>query len=353
MDWKINLRRTQSLKSVSSKEDKPTWTDAGQLNKKVSVSQLVSRYQTTVEQNCPAPAAPVVNGEVKPKRALREIPPSPQETRELPLVSPTRGHDDIERSSPKPTLSRAKSVGSLQNSPSSIQDLKARFESRSVTQSRADDVTAVMNGQVEENRRSAEIQKKRAPADAAGRGAKSDVKEQHVTQKVVTNQRSMRRKTIGGIDFEGITSSYAEEKRRTIADFRESSLNLTNEKPSVSVKVLSALYMSMVKPQDSTPTTAQHPPTEAGKRTKVTKFQPIRPEMCVACQKPVYPMEKITADKLIFHKLCFVCKQCKKKLSIQNYTPFHGEFYCVFHSKQQFRKKGNSDEGFGVTQNKI
>uniref|UniRef100_A0A3P8WR60 LIM zinc-binding domain-containing protein n=1 Tax=Cynoglossus semilaevis TaxID=244447 RepID=A0A3P8WR60_CYNSE len=77
------------------------------------------------------------------------------------------------------------------------------------------------------------------------------------------------------------------------------------------------------------------------------EFQPIRPEMCVACQKPVYPMEKITADKLIFHKLCFVCKQCKKKLSIQNYTPFHGEFYCVFHSKQQFRKKGNSDEGFG------
>lgn len=167
------------------------------------------RYQTTVEQNCPAPAAPVVNSEVKPKRALREvrrifrsqlrdkekktplsprplsqIPPSPQETRELPMVSPTRGHDNIERSSPKPTLSRAKSVGSLQNSPSSIQDLKARFESRSVTQSRADDVTAAMNGQVEENRRSAEIQKKRAPADAAGRGAKSDVKEQHVTQKV-------------------------------------------------------------------------------------------------------------------------------------------------------------------------
>lgn len=31
------------------------------------------RYQTTVEQNCPAPAAPVVNGEVKPKRALREV----------------------------------------------------------------------------------------------------------------------------------------------------------------------------------------------------------------------------------------------------------------------------------------
>lgn len=51
-----------------------------------------------------------------------------------------------------------------------------------------------MNGQVEENRRSAEIQKKRAPADAAGRGAKSDVKEQHVTPKV--NKKNSQRSSV-------------------------------------------------------------------------------------------------------------------------------------------------------------
>lgn len=44
------------------------------------------------------------------------------------------------------------------------------------------------------------------------------------------------------------------------------------------------------------------------------QFQPACQEMCSACLKPVYPMEKITADKYIFHKICFCCKQCKKKL---------------------------------------
>lgn len=44
------------------------------------------------------------------------------------------------------------------------------------------------------------------------------------------------------------------------------------------------------------------------------QFQPACQEMCSACLKPVYPMEKITADKNIFHKTCFFCKQCKKKL---------------------------------------
>ncbi|CAK6972067.1 LIM domain-containing protein 2 [Scomber scombrus] len=63
-------------------------------------------------------------------------------------------------------------------------------------------------------------------------------------------------------------------------------------------------------------------------------------------------MEKITADKYIFHKSCFCCKQCKKKLSMQNYTPLHGEFYCIFHYQQLFRRKGNYDEGFGHTQHK-
>uniref|UniRef100_A0A665UE51 LIM zinc-binding domain-containing protein n=1 Tax=Echeneis naucrates TaxID=173247 RepID=A0A665UE51_ECHNA len=70
-------------------------------------------------------------------------------------------------------------------------------------------------------------------------------------------------------------------------------------------------------------------------------------ETCSACLKPVYPMEKITADKYIFHKTCFRCKQCKTKLSMYNYTPLHGEFYCIFHYKQLFKRKGNYDEGFG------
>uniref|UniRef100_A0A3Q3F6P6 LIM domain containing 2 n=1 Tax=Labrus bergylta TaxID=56723 RepID=A0A3Q3F6P6_9LABR len=118
---------------------------------------------------------------------------------------------------------------------------------------------------------------------------------------------------------------------------------------------MSALYLSKAAPQESNRSflkKAQDQTSESGKRVKLTKFLPACQEMCSACSKPVYPMEKITADKYIFHKTCFCCKQCKKKLSMQNYTPLHGEFYCIFHYKQLFRRKGNYDEGFGHTQHK-
>uniref|UniRef100_A0A3B5M0A5 LIM zinc-binding domain-containing protein n=1 Tax=Xiphophorus couchianus TaxID=32473 RepID=A0A3B5M0A5_9TELE len=92
-----------------------------------------------------------------------------------------------------------------------------------------------------------------------------------------------------------------------------------------------------------------HPPKEP---LNLEVFQPTSREMCSACQKPVYQMEKVTADKYIFHKTCFCCKQCKKKLSMQTYTPLNGEFYCIFHYQQLFKRKGNYDEGFGHSQHK-
>uniref|UniRef100_A0A672HKU7 LIM zinc-binding domain-containing protein n=1 Tax=Salarias fasciatus TaxID=181472 RepID=A0A672HKU7_SALFA len=63
-------------------------------------------------------------------------------------------------------------------------------------------------------------------------------------------------------------------------------------------------------------------------------------------------MEKITADKYMFHKNCFSCKKCNKKLSVSNYSPVNGDFYCIFHYQQLFRSKGNYDEGFGHAQHK-
>lgn len=37
-------------------------------------------------------------------------------------------------------------------------------------------------------------------------------------------------------------------------------------------------------------------------------------EMCTACQKTVYPMERLVADKFVFHNACFCCKHCHTKL---------------------------------------
>ncbi|XP_034470698.1 uncharacterized protein LOC117778907 [Hippoglossus hippoglossus] len=69
--------------------------------------------------------------------------------------------------------------------------------------------------------------------------------------------------------------------------------------------------------------------------------------MCSACLTPVYPMEKMVANKLILHNMCFCCKHCQKKLSIHNYSSLYGEFYCITDFQQLFKRKGNYDEGFG------
>ncbi|XP_050922673.1 LIM domain-containing protein isoform X4 [Lates calcarifer] len=433
MEWKSNLWRTQSLKSLPSSCDKPTWTEEGLWDKKSSVSQLVARYQTTVEVSASIQVTSVNSGDAKPKQVLKEITPSLLENKETGLASLMRRNEERERSRAKSSLTRSKSMGSLQNGAGSIEALKALFESNAATQSKvkssfraanfkspykAADTVTVMNGEVEEVKRSAEEQKAKVPADAPVNDAKMDAKADHVTQKVVNNTRTERRKTIGGIDFEKLASSQADEKRRSIADFRDSSFIQTKEKLCVSVKAMSACYMSKVAPQEPTQSPlklAQDQSSESGKRVKLTKmaedsqkreddlpppplarhqpgpedisgahsqqsmpafskeklyqqrqkcelrrllkhthpeFQPTCQEMCSACLKPVYPMEKIAADKYIFHKTCFCCKVCQKKLSMYNYAPLHGEFYCIFHYQQLFRRKGNYDEGFGYAQHK-
>uniref|UniRef100_A0A667H3N6 Xin actin binding repeat containing 2 n=2 Tax=Lynx canadensis TaxID=61383 RepID=A0A667H3N6_LYNCA len=74
--------------------------------------------------------------------------------------------------------------------------------------------------------------------------------------------------------------------------------------------------------------------------------------ICTLCQKTVYPMECLVADKQSFHKSCFRCRHCNSKLSLGNYASLHGQIYCKPHFNQLFKSKGNYDEGFGHKQHK-
>ncbi|KAJ8414219.1 hypothetical protein AAFF_G00050890 [Aldrovandia affinis] len=78
----------------------------------------------------------------------------------------------------------------------------------------------------------------------------------------------------------------------------------------------------------------------------------IQREVCSSCEKTVYPMERLVADKQIFHTTCFCCKHCNAKLSLGSYAALGGEFYCKPHFQQLFKSKGNYDEGFGRRQHK-
>ncbi|KAK7940588.1 hypothetical protein WMY93_003914 [Mugilogobius chulae] len=100
-------------------------------------------------------------------------------------------------------------------------------------------------------------------------------------------------------------------------------------------------------PMDSRSTTEEKPV----QRSKSFSFKTPK-EVCTSCDKTVYPMERLEANKQIFHQKCFCCKHCNTKLSLGNYTALQGEFYCKPHYQQLFKSKGNYDEGFGRKQYK-
>lgn len=76
------------------------------------------------------------------------------------------------------------------------------------------------------------------------------------------------------------------------------------------------------------------------------------PTKCSACNKTVYAMEKIEADKKIYHKSCFKCMHCKTILKLGNYTANDGQIYCKPHFLQLFAIKGNYSAGFGLNDHK-
>jgi len=75
-------------------------------------------------------------------------------------------------------------------------------------------------------------------------------------------------------------------------------------------------------------------------------------EKCLVCGKAVYAMEKLEADKKVFHKSCFKCSHCHAVLKLGSYAALSGKYYCKPHFKQLFQLKGNYSEGFGEEQHK-
>ncbi|XP_018798989.1 PREDICTED: uncharacterized protein LOC108975136 isoform X2 [Bactrocera latifrons] len=60
---------------------------------------------------------------------------------------------------------------------------------------------------------------------------------------------------------------------------------------------------------------------------------------CHLCTKPVYKMEEIKAEKSIYHKNCFRCRECNRQLKVDNYQSHEGVLYCMVHFKVLFFPK--------------
>lgn len=122
---------------------------------------------------------------------------------------------------------------------------------------------------------------------------------------------------------------------------------LDEDLPKVSTQVLKQQFEKTAKENIHQSHTMSPYPT---KETK--KMQVPDKDQCALCQKTVYPMECLVADKQTYHKSCFRCHHCNSQLSLGTYASLHGQVYCKPHFKQLFKSKGNYEEGFGLKPHK-
>lgn len=64
-------------------------------------------------------------------------------------------------------------------------------------------------------------------------------------------------------------------------------------------------------------------------------------DKCAACNKTVYPLEKVTMEGESFHKSCFKCAHGGCPLTHSSYASLDGVLYCNIHFAQLFMEKGN------------
>ncbi|KAK2727064.1 hypothetical protein QYM36_007799, partial [Artemia franciscana] len=94
------------------------------------------------------------------------------------------------------------------------------------------------------------------------------------------------------------------------------------------------------------------PVIEQKSRTKVHRFVEIQPsitiDVCCACNRKVYAMERHEGSGRLYHKNCFKCSQCSCILRLDSFSFNAGKLYCIVHYTQNFKVKGNYEEGFGT-----
>lgn len=74
-------------------------------------------------------------------------------------------------------------------------------------------------------------------------------------------------------------------------------------------------------------------------------FVPVQVAKCPICNKSVYQAEEILCAGAKFHKGCFKCQLCNKRLDSTNVANHDIEIYC----KQCYgRKWGPKGVGFGI-----
>nr|GFC77920.1 LIM domain-containing protein WLIM1-like [Tanacetum cinerariifolium] len=60
-------------------------------------------------------------------------------------------------------------------------------------------------------------------------------------------------------------------------------------------------------------------------------------------------VDKLEANKRIYHKACFRCHHCNGTLKLSNFNSFDGVVYCRHHFDQLFKRTGSLEKSFEGT----
>ncbi|XP_023719698.1 uncharacterized protein LOC111871106 isoform X14 [Cryptotermes secundus] len=71
---------------------------------------------------------------------------------------------------------------------------------------------------------------------------------------------------------------------------------------------------------------------------------PEQTSNCKSCGKQVFQMEQVKAERAVWHKNCFRCKECNKQLTVDIYSSHEGQVYCKPHFRELFKPKAVVDE---------
>ncbi|KAL1006256.1 hypothetical protein UPYG_G00069830 [Umbra pygmaea] len=300
MEGRSVLRRAQSLRSVSKGDrDTPIWAEVGFRDKMKSVSsvtQMMARYQfsSSVEAGSTSTQRDLTTGIGQQKNSsslaneksethMADIRVDVRADRKLQSenarVQPGLA-EEREKSKRSVVLSRSKSMSSLPH-PSvrvdlarGIGPLKALFESK-FTQGKSVPV-GPPHPKMTNMATGGKVQGSTTPEPTPDLA----VTPAEVTTQVGRRMPSERRRTISHFNLEKTVTATPEDvepddKRKSIADFRDSSSSFSpsreNPSASVSVKAISALYLSKVAAADSTAPDPSPPTKREGKPTKMAE----------------------------------------------------------------------------------
>jgi len=135
-------------------------------------------------------------------------------------------------------------------------------------------------------------------------------------------------------------------KQQSVDGENRSTLHHSDTQP-VSAASRKALFEKKAESQGALASPKRNFEVGKSRGSGAKKFTAPASNKCSFCEKTVYPMEKLEADGMVFHKFCFRCTTCKRTLGLGNYAALEGNMYCKPHIKQLFKLKGNYDEGFG------